>query len=75
MLKRMTGLALVILAVGACAGSGATATPGATPATATQPAATQAGATQGTGAEVDPNTIAGFCQLMTDSEKPGSEKC
>jgi hypothetical protein len=67
MSKRFAAPLLLTLALAACSnGGGATQAP---TSAATTPAATsgatQAGAT--TGAEVDPNTVAGFCQLMTDT--------
>ena len=71
MIKRtttaITASLLAAVAIAAC--SSGTSTPTATPAAiATGPAATAAAtAGGGTGSDVDPNTIEGFCQLMADT--------
>jgi hypothetical protein len=65
MLKRSAALLFVGLVFAACNGT-PTSTSQATVPGATSPAATSATGTQGAG-EVDPNSIAGFCQAMTDT--------
>src|SRR3954468_5991112 len=65
MSKRAAALLFAALTVTACSNASPTGTPPAIVPQAT-PAGTSATATQGAGA-VDPNTMAGFCQLMTDT--------
>jgi hypothetical protein len=72
MSKRIAAILLAASAVAACSNGGgaSTTTPATFPAAAT-PAATTASTTGaptgtgGVGTDVDPNTVAGFCQLMT----------
>ena len=67
MSKRAAAIVLAALTFAAC-----NTTPGSTTAPTIAPAATTATGTmalasQSTGGDVDPNTVAGFCKLMTDT--------
>jgi hypothetical protein len=64
MIKRTSALLLAGLVFAACGNGTPTSQP--TGPAATSPAATSGTATQGAG-EVDPNSVAGFCQAMTDT--------
>jgi hypothetical protein len=71
MSKRIAAILLAASAVAACSNGGASTTAPATFPAATTPAGTAGAGTEaptgtgGVGADVDPNTVAGFCQLMT----------
>jgi hypothetical protein len=67
MIKRTAALVLAGLVFAACGnGTPTTTSPATTAPGGTSPAATSATGTQGAG-DVDPNSIAGFCQAMNDT--------
>jgi|SoiMethySBSTD1v2_1073268.scaffolds.fasta_scaffold2074428_2 hypothetical protein len=66
MSKRAAAILFATLTVAACNNGSPTTTSQPTSAATSVPAGTTAPASQGAG-EVDPNTVAGFCQLMTDT--------
>jgi hypothetical protein len=68
--KRLAAILLVATALAACSNGGtATQNPATFPAATSAATATAAAATTGasTGTDVDPNTLAGFCRLMTET--------
>ena len=68
MSKRAAAIVLAALTFAACNNGTPTTTTKPTTAATTTPAGTTAPASQGTGGgDVDPNTVAGFCQLMVDT--------
>jgi len=69
MTKRIAATLLVAMALAACSNGGAATQNPATfpPATAGTATAAATAGTGGSGTEVDPNTVAGFCQLMADT--------
>jgi hypothetical protein len=68
MSKRAAAILFAALAVAACNNGSPTSTSQPTSDATTVPAGTTAPASQSTGGgDIDPNTVAGFCQAMTDT--------